>query len=226
MKNVVETANSLLIEKRDALVDEVKDKFSSIIIPSESEIDQETMHPCISSPKTAYWSIGGGVALLALGANIDHGKVLSIGVGVGAIIFGAFKLFHTRADQNEINQNIKQVDINLIMRKINDNYNELYSSIMNEWDDGLNTIKEQVVSLINNLSLDSSMRSKAMNVIRSRSIIEVSTLDLLNDLNQAGRGTGLNALQNQVSIAENVFIQAINTACQKQMDTYNSLMSI
>ena len=226
MKKIVKSAVELLDARKSAMVEEVQASFATISVPSGQTSIPQNIQGTKTSAKTAYLSIGGGAVLLIAGANMENGKTLPLALGLGAIVFGAFKLFQGKQRQMPAMTNSTESDISLLIGKINARYNDLYNSILNEWDDGLNDIKEKVSKEINSLSLETEKRSKATNIIRSRSVIELSTLDLLDELNRLGRNGDTNGLRQHIGKANTVFMSAIEQAYSKQVETYEKLLSI
>lgn len=220
MKEKINQINQSIDEKRNRLMEKAERYFASIIIPSNSALQQRDVTTNSGNVPPIAYILYGIAGLSAVGAFTSDSKVLWFGVAA-ASAFGGYKL-SKRTTSNTVSTQSSNINVSTFKNEVASKVLDAVKKITQEWDEFMELKQREVQSAISSSSFSDSEKDSMSSKVFIYEVIDISISEFSSMMNMS---RNMSEIKNNLTVYKENVISAINHAANEQILKYKLLVS-
>lgn len=220
MKEKINQINQSIDEKRNRLMEKAERYFASIIIPSNSTLQQRDVTANSGNVPPIAYILYGIAGLSAVGALATDSKVLCLGVAA-ASAFGGYKL-SKRTTNNTVSTQSSNINVSSLKNEVASKVLDSVKKLTQEWDEFMELKQREVQSAISSSSFSDSEKDSMSSKVFIYEVIDISISEFSSMMN---RSSNMSEIKNSLTVYKENVISAINHAANEQILKYKLLVS-
>lgn len=219
MKEKINQINHSIDEKRNRLMEKAERYFASIIIPSNSALQQRDVTPNNGNVPPIAYILYGIAGLSAVGTLMSDSKVLCFGVAA-ASAFGGYKL-SKRTTSNTVSTQSSSINVSSLKNEVASKVLDAVKKITQEWDEFMALKQREIQGIITNSNLNDDEKDSLSSKVFIYEVIDISISEMTSMINKCA---DIVEIKQVLSIYKGKVKSAIDAAANKQTLKYNSLI--
>ena len=214
---------TILEQRKIELENYLKESIAGIEFPESVTLPTRCDNQRSKSLTISYTLMGAG-AFIAIGGMVSDKLLPAIG---GFVMAGAGGILYVR--NNRVGQPLLQQDAQdfcHISSKVYSALSSIQKHLFEGWDSCTTLIKNQIKSDINRLNIEDEFRNRAIQSVLNTSVIEISMLNVSQDLGKIEQTGDYAAYKQYLYTFERDCLNAIQKAFNEQVHIYDRLNSI
>lgn len=221
MKERINQINQSIDEKRNRLMEKAERYFASIIIPSNSAIQQRDVTANSGNVPPIAYILYGIAGLSAVGALASDSRVLWFCVAAASAFVGYKLSKRAYSSENNVSINLMTVNIGSVKNDVTSKVLESIKKITQEWDDFMVLKQREIQGIITNSSLNNDEKDSLSSKVFIYEVIDISVSEMTSMINKCA---DVAEIKQALSIYKEKVKSAIDAAANKQISKYNSLV--
>lgn len=217
MKDVINSVNSSIMEKKSRLFEKTDMYFSGIVIPSSMQSSKTTMSK--KTPPISYilYGVSGLSAIGGLCADATISKVS--GIAVAALsAYGGYRL--ASAKGGHVVQPSSSINIGAVKNEISAKVIDIVKRIKSDWENFMDSQQKILQNAIQSSSFSDEVKDSMISKIFVYEVLDINISDFNNQIRSL---TNAYDLRIAVNSFKTKLTSSIDVAANRQINKYNSI---